>query len=69
MVSYRFVPISSQKGVLFFETPGMIYEKLILVYIFDTVWSAHVALDLSNFKLKLTTSTIDFNFVDWYGKF
>ena len=23
MVSYRFVPISSQKGVLFFETPGM----------------------------------------------
>ena len=24
MVSYRFVPISSQKGVLFFETPGMV---------------------------------------------
>ena len=23
MVSYRFVPISSQKGVLFFETPGI----------------------------------------------
>ena len=23
MISYRFVPISSQKGVLFFETPGM----------------------------------------------
>ena len=22
MISYRFVPISSQKGVLFFETPG-----------------------------------------------
>ena len=24
MVSYRFVPISSQKGVLFFETPGTV---------------------------------------------
>ena len=24
MISYRFVPISSQKGVLFFETPGTI---------------------------------------------
>ena len=24
MISYRFVPISSQKGVLFFETPGSI---------------------------------------------
>ena len=23
MISYRFVPISSQKGVLFLETPGM----------------------------------------------
>ena len=23
MISYRFVPISSQKGVLFFETPGI----------------------------------------------
>ena len=22
MISYRFAPISSQKGVLFFETPG-----------------------------------------------
>ena len=22
MISYRFVPISSQNGVLFFETPG-----------------------------------------------
>ena len=22
MISYRFVPISSQKGVIFFETPG-----------------------------------------------
>ena len=22
MISYRFVPISCQKGVLFFETPG-----------------------------------------------
>ena len=22
MISYRFIPISSQKGVLFFETPG-----------------------------------------------
>ena len=26
MISYDFVPISSQKGVLFFETPG-IYNK------------------------------------------
>ena len=25
MIPYRFVPISSQKGVLFFETPGSIY--------------------------------------------
>ena len=24
MISYRFVPISSQKEVLFFETPGML---------------------------------------------
>ena len=24
MISYRFVPISSQKGVLFFETPGIV---------------------------------------------
>ena len=24
MISYRFVPISSQKGVLFFETPGTV---------------------------------------------
>ena len=24
MISYDFVPISSQKGVLFFETPGML---------------------------------------------
>ena len=24
MISYDFVPISSQKGVLFFETPGRI---------------------------------------------
>ena len=23
MISYRFVPISSQKGLLFFETPGI----------------------------------------------
>ena len=23
MISYRFVPISSQKGVLFLETPGI----------------------------------------------
>ena len=23
MISYRFVPISSQKGGLFFETPGI----------------------------------------------
>ena len=23
MISYRFAPISSQKGVLFFETPGI----------------------------------------------
>ena len=28
MISYRFVPISSQKGVLFFETPGI--KKTIL---------------------------------------
>ena len=24
MISYRFVPISSQKGILFFETPGTV---------------------------------------------
>ena len=34
MVSYRFVPISSQKGVLFFETPGIyIYSNKKLQYI------------------------------------
>ena len=27
MISYRFVPISSQKGVLFFETPGIALKK------------------------------------------
>ena len=27
MISYRFVPISSQKGVLFFETPGIVAHK------------------------------------------
>ena len=27
MISYRFVPISSQKGVLFFETPGSKQSK------------------------------------------
>ena len=30
MISYRFVPISSQKGVLFFETPGRFLERILL---------------------------------------
>ena len=34
MISYRFVPISSQKGVLFFETPG-IPIKLWLSHLFS----------------------------------
>ena len=33
MVSYRFVPISSQKGVLFFETPGNCFYPLWLYYL------------------------------------
>ena len=28
MISCRFVPISCQKGVLFFETPGMIIRTV-----------------------------------------
>ena len=27
MISYRFVPISSLKGVLFFETPGSVFSE------------------------------------------
>ena len=30
MISYDFVPISSQKGVLFFETPGICINYLSL---------------------------------------
>ena len=29
MISYRFVPISRQKGVLFFETPGRSSDKTV----------------------------------------
>ena len=32
MVSYHFVPISSQKGVLFFETPGNTIASVALVH-------------------------------------
>ena len=28
MISYRFVPISSQKGVLLFETPGTLFVDI-----------------------------------------
>ena len=31
MISYRFVPNSSQKGVLFFETPGMYSSEPLFV--------------------------------------
>ena len=33
MISYDFVPISSQKGVLFFETPGIVayFNFLVLI--------------------------------------
>ena len=35
MISYRFVPISSQKGVHFFETPGIYLAILEFLKIFD----------------------------------
>ena len=31
MTSYRFVPISSRKGVLFFETPGSFPPKFVIM--------------------------------------
>ena len=31
MISYRFVPISSQKGVLFFETPGTFCKLMFMI--------------------------------------
>ena len=31
MISYRFVPISSQKGVFFFETPGIVFVLVLTV--------------------------------------
>ena len=41
MISYRFVPTSSQKGVLFFETPG-IYPISIIFFVNLTSVSAQL---------------------------
>ena len=38
MISYDFVPISSQKGVLFFETPGMYIYIYIYTYIYVCIY-------------------------------
>ena len=46
MISYRFVPISSQKGVLFFETPGRANQKQ--VYAFGGLWSKRYETDIQN---------------------
>ena len=37
MISYDFVPIYSQKGVLFFETPGTYIFNFISYFILDSI--------------------------------
>ena len=41
MIFYRFVPFSSQKGVLFFETPG-IWKEVV-----SNLWKVTVLGDIS----------------------
>ena len=61
MISYRFVPISSQKGVLFFETPGiprLFLCKFTYEAIHALLKAMHVFLHLTPHHIKVKDASL-----------
>ena len=59
MISYRFVPISSQKGVLFFETPGRILKTINVLLVNILFSSGHVPVHFGTYLTEISHSVLN----------